>query len=47
VKLSATSLIEKETKCDELKNPEPKQTQQKKPGKSSLGQADYQRFLPE
>jgi hypothetical protein len=47
VKLSATSLIEKETKCDELKNPEPKQTQQEKPRKGSLGQADYQRFLPE
>ena len=47
VKLSATSLMEKETKCDELKNPEPKQTQQEKPRKGSLGQADFQRFLPE
>jgi hypothetical protein len=47
VKLSATSLLEKETKCDELKNPEPKQTQPVKAGKTPPEQLDYQRFLPE
>ncbi len=47
VKLSATSLLEKETKCDELKNPEPRQTQPGKGEKKPLEQADYQRFIPD
>lgn len=47
VKLSATSLIEKETKCDELRNPEPRQTQPGKGEKKALAPADYQRFIPD
>jgi hypothetical protein len=47
VKLSATSLLEKETKCDELKNPEPRQTLPGKGEKKPLEQADYQRFIPD
>lgn len=47
VKLSATSLIDKEAKCYELKNPEPKRAQPGKGQKSSREQADYQRLIPE
>jgi hypothetical protein len=47
VKLSATSLIEKEAKCYELKNPEPKRAQPGKGQKSPREQADYQRLIPE
>ena len=47
VKLSATSLLEKEAKCDELKNPEPKQKLQVKGEKGVNEQVDYQRLIPE
>jgi hypothetical protein len=47
VKLSATSLIEKEAKCYELKNPEPKPGQRGKAEKRPKEQMDYRRFIPE
>jgi hypothetical protein len=47
VKLSATSLIEKEAKCEELKTPEPKQKQRGKGEKGAKEQADFQRWIPE
>ena len=47
VKLSATSLIEKEARCEELKTPEPKQKQRGKGEKGAKEQADFQRLIPE
>lgn len=47
VKLSVTSLIEKEAKCYELKNPEPKRAQPTKSQKGSRESLDYQRLIPE
>jgi hypothetical protein len=47
VKLSATSLIEKEARCEELKSPEPKQKQQGKGDRGAKEQTDYQRLIPE
>lgn len=47
VKLSATSLIEKEARCEELKNPEPKQHQHSKGEKRAKETADFQRLIPE
>jgi len=47
VKLSATSLIEKEARCEELKTPEPKQKERGKGEKGSKEQADLQRLIPE
>jgi len=47
IKLTATSLIEKETKCDEQKNPETKQAGSGKPSKKPNEQMDYRRFVPE
>ena len=47
VKLTATSLIDKEAKCDEVKNPDPKQTESGRPSKRSKEEIDYRRFIPE
>ena len=47
IKLTVTSLIEKETKCYEQKNPEAKQGEAKKSTKKSGDQLDYRRFIPE
>jgi hypothetical protein len=47
LKLSETSLLEKEAACYENKNPEPKRTQEGKAEKKLKGQVDYQRFIPE
>jgi hypothetical protein len=47
VKLSATSLIEKEAGCEELKNPEPKQPQHAKGERRAKEQVDFQRLIPE
>jgi hypothetical protein len=47
VKLSATSLIEKEARCEELKSPEPKQKQHAKGDRRAQEQTDYQRLIPE
>jgi hypothetical protein len=47
VKLSATSLIEKEARCEELKIPEPKQKQRGKGEKGAKEQGDFQRLIPE
>jgi hypothetical protein len=47
VKLSATSFIEREAGCYELKNPEPKKVQRDKTKKIPKEQEDYRRFIPE
>jgi hypothetical protein len=47
IKLTVTSLIEKETKCYEQKNPEAKQGGARKPSKKPGEQMDYRRFIPE
>lgn len=47
VKLTATSLIDKEAKCYEAKNPEQKQPETGKPSKKSKEPIDYRRFIPE
>jgi hypothetical protein len=47
VKLSVTSLIEKETMCYEQKNPETKQAASGKASKKPGDQIDYGRFIPE
>jgi hypothetical protein len=47
VKLTATSLIEKEARCEELKTPEPKQKHYGKGEKAAKEQANYQRLIPE
>jgi hypothetical protein len=47
VKLSATSLIEKEARCEELKTPELKQKQRGKGEKGAKEQANFQRLIPE
>jgi hypothetical protein len=47
VKLTATSLVDKEAKCSEAKNPEPKQRETGKPSQKSKEQIDYRRFIPE
>jgi hypothetical protein len=46
VKLSATSLIEKEAKCEELKNPEPQQ-QHAKGERRAKEPVDFKRLIPE
>jgi len=47
MKLSATSLIEQEAKCYEVKNPEPKRAQPGKGQKSPKEPTDFQRLIPE
>jgi hypothetical protein len=47
VKLTATSLIEKEAKCYELKNPEPKVTKVGNRPTISKEQIDWSRLIPE
>jgi hypothetical protein len=47
VKLTATSLIDQEAKCYEVKNPEPKSTESGKASKKSEEQMDFRRFIPE
>ncbi len=47
VKLSATSLIEKEAKCEELKNPEPQQQKHAKGERRAKEPVDFKRLIPE
>jgi hypothetical protein len=47
LKLTAISLVEKEARCHEQKNPEGKQGGSKKPPKKPGEQTDFSRFVPE
>ena len=47
IKLTVTSLIEKETRCYEQKNPEAKQAGSGKASKKPGEQIEYRRFIPE
>jgi hypothetical protein len=47
IKLTVTSLIEKEAKCYEEKNPETKQGGAKKQSKTPGEEMNYRRFIPE
>jgi hypothetical protein len=47
VKLTVTSLIEKEAQCYERKNPMQKKADREAADKKSKQQTDYHRFIPQ